>query len=123
MVTSYTGWEERSFKKSCELPADFHFFLRGNYMDIEHWYQRLADNNEINLARAKRLLKGGELEEFHWTVDQYIKASRENAVEAGNRQSGDNHGGQQDSSRAINHDRIRSDFFCGAPGMFQGAGS
>lgn len=49
-------------------------------LDIEHWYQRLADNNGISLASAKKLLKKDELEEFHWTVEQYIKAGEENAI-------------------------------------------
>lgn len=49
-------------------------------MDIERWYQRLADNNDISYAAARRLLKKNELEEFHWSVEQYIKAGEENAV-------------------------------------------
>lgn len=49
-------------------------------LDIEHWYQRLADNNGISLASAKKLLKKDELEEFHWTVERYIKAGEENAI-------------------------------------------
>lgn len=50
-------------------------------MDIEHWYRRLADNNDISLAGAKRLLKKNELEEFHWSVEEYIKRGQENAVD------------------------------------------
>lgn len=50
-------------------------------MDIERWYQRLADNNEISLAGAKKLLKKNELEEFHWTVEQYIKAGKERELD------------------------------------------
>lgn len=50
-------------------------------IDIERWYQRLADNNDISYAGAKRLLKKNELEEFHWSVKQYIKAGEENAVD------------------------------------------
>ena len=38
------------------------------------------DNNDISYAAAKRLLKKNELEEFHWSVEQYIKAGKENAV-------------------------------------------
>jgi SPP1 gp7 family putative phage head morphogenesis protein len=41
--------------------------------DIEMWYQRFAVNNEISLAEAKKLLTKAELEEFRWTVDEYIK--------------------------------------------------
>lgn len=50
-------------------------------MDIERWYQRLADNNGISYASAKRLLKDDELKEFKWTVEQYIKAGKENALD------------------------------------------
>lgn len=50
-------------------------------MDIERWYMRLAENNEISYAAAKRLLKKGELDEFKWDVQQYIKAGEENAID------------------------------------------
>lgn len=50
-------------------------------MDIERWYQRLADNNGISYASAKKFLKESELEEFKWTVEQYIKAGQENAID------------------------------------------
>lgn len=50
-------------------------------MDIERWYQRLADNNHISYTGAKKLLKKNELEEFYWSVEQYIKAGEENAVD------------------------------------------
>lgn len=48
--------------------------------DIERWYFRLADNNEISYSKAKQLLKKGELEEFQWTVEEYIRKGEENAV-------------------------------------------
>lgn len=50
-------------------------------MDIMRWYQRLADNNGISYAGARKLLKKDELEEFKWTVEDYIKAGQENAVD------------------------------------------
>ncbi len=43
---------------------------------IETWYARLANNNGINLSEAKKLLRADELEEFHWTVDEYIKKGK-----------------------------------------------
>lgn len=49
--------------------------------DIDVFYQRFAKNNEISLAEARQVLKAGELKEFKWTVDDYIKAGRENAVD------------------------------------------
>lgn len=48
--------------------------------DIERWYQRLAYNNGISYAAAKRLLNKNELAEFKWSVEEYIKKGKENAV-------------------------------------------
>lgn len=50
--------------------------------ETEAWYARLAKNNgEISMAEARKLLTDNELKEFHWTVDDYIKAGRENAID------------------------------------------
>lgn len=49
--------------------------------EIAAWYQRFAANNEITLADAKRLLTKDELEEFHWTVEQYIAYGQQNALD------------------------------------------
>lgn len=46
------------------------------------WYQRLANNNDLTLADAKKLLKADELTEFHWTVEQYIAYGQENAFDS-----------------------------------------
>ena len=48
--------------------------------DLERWYTRLAKNNHISLAEAKKLLGRDELAEFKWTVEDYIKAGEENAL-------------------------------------------
>ena len=44
------------------------------------WYQRLADNNGISLAAARAWLGRSELREFRWTVKEYIKYGKENAL-------------------------------------------
>ena len=44
--------------------------------DIESWYQRFATNNNVTLAEARKMLTTGQLEEFKWTVDQYVKAAQ-----------------------------------------------
>lgn len=49
-------------------------------MEIAKWYQRLADNNEISYAKAKRYLNKRDVAEFKWTVEEYIKYGRENAL-------------------------------------------
>lgn len=43
-------------------------------------YNKLAANNGISMTEAKRLLTTNELIEFRWTVDEYIKYGRENAI-------------------------------------------
>lgn len=48
---------------------------------INAWYQRLADNNGVSLTEAKRMLNHSESAEFKWSVEQYIKAGRENALD------------------------------------------
>ena len=63
-----------------DLQRQFRMAQNNLQMDIEHWYQRLADNNDISLAAAKRLLKKNELEEFHWTVEEYIRRGEESSV-------------------------------------------
>lgn len=49
--------------------------------DIARWYQRFATNNEISLDQAKQLLKTNELKELQWSVEDYIKYGKENAID------------------------------------------
>ena len=46
--------------------------------EINTWYARLAKNNDISFAEAKKLLSKNELAEFHWTVREYIKKGKAN---------------------------------------------
>lgn len=48
---------------------------------INAWYQRIAVNNNVSITEAKRLLNNSELKEFKWTVEEYIKAGQENAID------------------------------------------
>ncbi|MEK4170975.1 minor capsid protein [Lysinibacillus sp. FSL L8-0312] len=48
--------------------------------DIAKWYQRFADNNEMTLEEARQQLRSEELEEFRWTVEEYIRRGKENAL-------------------------------------------
>lgn len=41
--------------------------------EIAAWFQRFAKENEISLAEARKILTAGELAEFRWTVEDYIK--------------------------------------------------
>lgn len=48
--------------------------------EISKWYQRIVDNNSITYIEAKKLLDKNELKEFKWTVEEYIRHGKENAV-------------------------------------------
>lgn len=46
--------------------------------EIEVWYSKLAYNNKITYQEALKLLNDDELEEFKWTVEQYINNGMNN---------------------------------------------
>jgi SPP1 gp7 family putative phage head morphogenesis protein len=50
---------------------------------IARWYQRFATNNGISLAEARQYLKGADLKEFKWDVQEYIKYGQDNALMGG----------------------------------------
>lgn len=50
---------------------------------ISVWYQRLAKNNGITLAEARKFLAEADLKEFKWDVREYIKHGKENALTGG----------------------------------------
>lgn len=47
---------------------------------INYWYTKMAKNNEISINEAKKLLTKNELQEFKWTVEEYIAKGIENNV-------------------------------------------
>lgn len=49
--------------------------------DIEVWYNRIAKNNDVSLAEAKKMLNDKELKEFRWSLDEYIKHGKENGID------------------------------------------
>ena len=49
--------------------------------EINRLYTRLATENGISLSEAKKLLTGNELEEFRWSVQDYIAYGKKNAVD------------------------------------------
>lgn len=81
----FEALEDDQYRKSAayykDIQEQFRRASNSIQMDIERWYGRLAENNDISYAAAKRLLKRAELEEFQWDVGEYIKAGEENAVD------------------------------------------
>ncbi len=50
--------------------------------DIARWYMRLADNNNISYADARKFLTKSQLKDFKMTLDEYIRKGKENGVTA-----------------------------------------
>ena len=81
-------WRKRNneLHKAVDLEADAVIkTLKQAYKDAENsinqniaqWYQKLADNNEITLADAKKWLAADELADFKMTLDEYIRHGEE----------------------------------------------
>jgi SPP1 gp7 family putative phage head morphogenesis protein len=65
-----------------DVAAAYKKAARSMQADIERWYAKFADNNGISMFQARRMLQKDELEEFHWTVEEYIKHGQENGIDA-----------------------------------------
>lgn len=48
--------------------------------NINNWYVRFANNNQITISDAKKLLNSNELKEFKWDVQEYMKYGKENEM-------------------------------------------
>ncbi|MGN9164954.1 minor capsid protein [Tissierellaceae bacterium HCP3S3_D8] len=64
-----------------ELEEEYEKSLSTLQKDIEQFYIRFAENNEITMTDARRILDNRELKEFQWTVEEYIQKGKENAVD------------------------------------------
>lgn len=63
-----------------DLEEQYTQAARDTHKEVLVLYQRLAANNGVSMAEAKKMLTTTELKEFRWTVDEYIKYGRENAI-------------------------------------------
>ncbi len=64
-----------------DLTREYDIALTNLRRGIISFYERFADENEISLAESRQILNAGELEEFKWTVQEYIRKGQENAVD------------------------------------------
>lgn len=62
------------------LDREYKTAMKNVETELSTWYQRFAGNNGISLAEAKQLLNKGQLAEFKWSVEDYIKYGQENAL-------------------------------------------
>lgn len=83
----FTQLEQSNHRKAEEVMRDVDSAYRAASREIESelskWYSRFANHNGIvSMAEARRLLNSRELEEFRWTVKDYIRHGKENGVSA-----------------------------------------
>lgn len=64
-----------------EIEQQYRKALREIEGKISVWYQRLANNNGVSMAEARKMLSKNELKEFKWDVNDYIKYGKENAID------------------------------------------
>lgn len=80
----FTQLERSQTASSAKTSAEVQELYNSAKSEIENrlyaWYGRLAANNGVSMSEARRLLKADELDEFHWSVQQYIKRGKECAV-------------------------------------------
>lgn len=82
----FAALEKTQIKSDAELAGEIDKLYRQAQREIEskisRWYMKFAQNNEISMAEAKKLLKQGDLEEFKWSVDEYIQHGENNLDDA-----------------------------------------
>lgn len=70
-----------SLEKAMQIQEQFDKSLSVIERQIDMWYARLAVNNNVSMAEAKRMLSAKELKEFRWSVEEYIKYGKDNGIE------------------------------------------
>lgn len=65
---------------SAEMIEEYRRTTKAINDDIERWYARFAAENKMSLADARRILNARELQEFRWTVEEYIKYGEANGL-------------------------------------------
>ena len=72
--------KKQTFEYYIELEKQYKLAVKSIEEQIASWYVRFAKNNEISYAEAKVLLNSKELNEFRWTIEDYIAKGKDNAI-------------------------------------------
>lgn len=70
----------RSLFYYAELEKTYLETMKSLEADILRWYERFAKNEGITLDEAKQLIRGDDLKEFKWSVEDYIEYGQKNAI-------------------------------------------
>lgn len=80
----FSALEEAAYEDAEKSAAAIENFYREAQLsvqqEIESWYQRFALGNGITLSEARRWLAAGQLQEFQWSVEQYIKVGQQGSL-------------------------------------------
>lgn len=75
-INRFTDLEKSQINKGAkyydDLKKQYQMAAERVEKETTKWLARIAANNEITMDEAKKLLKANELEEFRWSVDEYI---------------------------------------------------
>lgn len=71
---------KKGLATNAELEVQYMKSQRQIEGQINSWYQRFADNNNISMSEARKWLTTKELDEFKWDVKDYIKYGEENEL-------------------------------------------
>ncbi len=75
-INRFTDLEKSQINKGVkyyeDLKKQYQMAAERVEKETTKWLARIAANNEITMDEAKKLLKANELEEFRWSVDEYI---------------------------------------------------
>ena len=71
---------EKGSKLYKELKKQYEIAYKEVEKDILHWYNRFVGDNNVTFLEAKRMLTAGELQEFKWSLDEYIKYASDNNI-------------------------------------------
>lgn len=72
--------QDKSYSYTKNLEKQYNSAIADIDKQMRAWYQRFAKNNAISYADAQKLLTSGQLKEFKWTVEEYIKKAKESAI-------------------------------------------
>jgi len=61
-----------------ELKKQYELAYKEIEKDIVQWYNRFVKDNNVTFLEAKKMLTEGELQEFKWSLDEYIKYASDN---------------------------------------------
>lgn len=70
----------RSVFYYAELEKAYIETMKSLESDILRWYERFAKSEGITLDEAKQLIRGDDLKEFKWSVEDYIEYGQKNAI-------------------------------------------